>query len=237
MAYIPPPRDQVKLVTGATEQTPPARTAVNMQQADDPLRYPNPPVLISVDLDEIVLGWVQDGADGFNPHATHMGLYLWNGSAWTQVKTEPLVPNGTIKDPATLLQGNGYLYRFQMVVDRSPTPTEGVPSEPLQAWTDYILEVVSCKDSAENVLVGALIIALPEEGFATNVIGGLVHSPTGQDWPDLPYRRCNRTDEFGQCSIRIPGGKGKAMVLMIPPDPNGDVGGDILVHVPNVEVP
>ena len=232
MAYIPPARGAVKLVTGAGAYSPPSRTAVAMQRADDPLRYPNMPVLMSVSLNEIVLGWVQDGADGFNPHATHMGLYVWDGTAWVQLATTTLVPNGTIKDPAVLPQGNGYLYQFRMVVQRSPTSTAGVPSLSLLAWTDYILEVVSCRDSAQNILADALIIALPEEAFPTGVSGGLVHSATGQDWPArLPYRRCNRTDAFGQCSIRIPGGQGKAMVLMIPPDPNSNVGGDILVHV------
>ena len=147
-----------------------------------------------------------------------------DGSQWDVVETLNYPNREHTSSP--LLEGTTWHFRVRVKFDS----TWKGPVGPVVASTDFMLEVVECKDASNQILEGALVIAVPAAELHASV------SPSGEgvDWPTLSYKRCNRTDVDGKCSIRVPGGKGPAAVLMVPTEEPA-TGGDILAPVVTVE--
>ncbi len=212
-----------KLVVGGS-YTPPPTTAMNMQLGDDPLLAPKLSN-IQIELDSLAFDWLYPD-HGYNPQATPCKVYKWNGTNWVAVSGE-LQGSGTFTE-SSLLEGTNHKYALWVITELSPTPK--IAGQEADLWTDYMLEIIETKDAGGSTLEGALVIAIPAEQMM-NLISA---TDEGQDWPTLGFKRCNRVDSYGRCSIRIPGGWGAAAVLMIPTQ-YPTTGGDILAPVKTQE--
>ncbi len=226
MPYTPPPRDAVNLVVGGS-YTPPPRDAVNMQLGDDPLLAPT---IIQLAPTEDSITVTCDTYLSYNPHATHVQLFMLINGAWTQIDEEAMTSSTVEFVVGNLNEGTQYQFKARVIADLYPTDRESPDSDVESTWTDYLLQITQCTAGGGiGTLQNALVIALPEEEFLEQV----ERSQLGTDWPPLSYKRANKTDANGQCTIRIPGGKGRVWVIMIPP--RQDVGGDAYVHIESYE--
>ena len=226
MPYTPPPKNACNMVVGGP-YTPPPRTACDMQLGDDPIFIPMGTTTSGVNT--ITIHWSNTDLS-YMPHAENpvIELYQWTGSTWEKVDEKPLSSSGSFV-VSNLLEGNEYRFFLRIKSNLAPDPKVS-DSDEIIAWTDYMLEVTKFEAGGGiGTLPGAVVIAVPEEEFLESV----QRSNYGTDWPPLSYRRVNKTDENGTCSIRIPGGKGKAWVIVIPP--RTDVSGDASVHVETTE--
>jgi hypothetical protein len=163
-----------------------------------------------VDLSSITITW-QNGniVRDYNPQADVFVLQRsTNGTDWETVNVD--ISEGQYTE-TNIPQGNHRWYRTLIQTSLSPNPKQTIFET--DGWTDFLITVQSCKDSEGNIIANAVILALPEEELLERV----PRSATGTPLPPLSYRRANRTDQNGQCNIRIPGGKGKVWVIMIPP--------------------
>lgn len=196
------------LVVGGS-YTPPSPTDIQLQLGDDPLLQ-IPVSVASVNLSSITVAWDYDLLCNFNPQADALFIQRSaNGTDWQTIEVDP--SQGQYTDTG-LLQGNRYWYRSLVQTTLYPTPKQATSSA-TDGWTDFLITVQSCKDSEGNTIANAVILALPEEELLEKV----PRSATGTPLPSLSYRKVNKTDQNGQCNIRIPGGKGKVWVIMIPP--------------------
>ena len=224
MAYTPPARDNIVLVIGSG-YSPPARDSIELQFGDDPLTKPQLTVTcpgLSGPAGRLVVtvNGSQCGTD--NPQADCI-VYQRSedGENWTDLGDLDFQDYEFTYD---LKEGHLYYFRAATKTNLSPTPKLSPYSQD-SAYTDYLLQITDCTDGQGNKLVGAVVIAVPEEELLSQVN----KTTEGQDWPELSYKRCNKTDENGQCSIQIPGGKGKVWVMMIPAE--SDVDGDSITHI------
>ena len=198
----------VYLVVGG-DYTPPSPTDIQLQLGDDPL-LGCPISISSVGLSSITVTWQNgDIVHDYNPQADVFAVQRSiNGTDWETLNVD--ITQGQYTETG-IAQGNHRWYRTLIQTDLSPNPKQTIFNT--DGWTDFLITVQSCKDSEGNIIANAVILALPEEELLEKVS----RSATGTPLPSLSYRRANKTDQDGQCSIRIPGGKGKVWVIMIPP--------------------
>ncbi len=214
-----------KLVTGGS-YTPPSLQEMDMQLADDPLLIPTL-MLDDKTLDSLTVAW-GNANPAYIPHADNkIYLYEWQTDSWIKIAEKTLASSGTFT-LSDLKEGSNHKLLVRLQTTLSPT-NKTADSSPLDVWLDYILEIIETKDAGGTILEGALILALP----ADQLLSLISATVDGEDWPALAFKKCNRTDEYGTCSIRIPGGY-KAAVLMIP-DAEPTKGGDILAPVDTEE--
>ncbi|MDD3492969.1 MAG: fibronectin type III domain-containing protein [Candidatus Thermoplasmatota archaeon] len=220
MAYTPPARNAIKLVVGG-DYTPPERDAINLQLGDDPLMRPTASPG-SAGLSSLSISW--NNALAYNPQADKVVLYKYDGLTWDVIDTKPITESGTFTI-SDLDEGTNHIFIVRVITELSPANKVSPDSNEVDMWTDFLVEITSCKDSLGNNLSGAVVVALPEDELLDLVEASL----TGVDIPSLSYRKVNKTDSDGTCNIRIPGGKGRVWVLMIPASTS--VGGHAIAHL------
>ena len=217
-SYTPPARDAIELQY-AGNYTPPARDAIELSY--QPPTPPPPPTGLTIT--QILLTEIDAQCDP----PSEGRLLKW------YIKTE--TGDWELKETTSdnthaytdLLQGNHYYVTASQY--RTDLGMEGDKADPLDVWTSYELDITEVRDQDNNLLQGALVIALSEEDALSLVQA----SENGDDLPTLGIMKANKTDSNGTCKIKVPGGKGKVTVFFVVSDPN--VGGDIKVHIATEE--
>lgn len=94
----------------------------------------------------------------------------------------------------------------------------------LATFTGRNVIVSSVRNHQQLLIEGAAVVVLSEAELLA-----IEGSEAGEDLPALGVARVNKSDESGQCTILVPGNKGRVAVLFVPE--SIEVGGDVKVHI------